>query len=287
MKILGILAFKTNNQSPQKQKKVSFGNAIDTGAKFAIDHADVLVTHRCNKGCPTCIDKWVNKYKQIISFDIVKKYFNLLEQRTYAIKTPINQEGRLPINLLGGEPTTIGERYLNNIAEDAHKRNFLMWMSSNGIEKETIDNILPNFDFIHITCDKPEQVHKWLMPKYLDKIGIKFPCTAKTTLKDFLEFAEATKDFPNKRAIVYNDMNRVEIKLQPELAEYLSDSNVNYVIAPHGFHKFGEINGVTVKRIVEGQNIYEDTQLIPRLYPNGNYNCTWQNELNNQYLGEL
>ena len=129
MKILGILAFKTNNQSPQKQKKVSFGNAIDTGAKFAIDHADVLVTHRCNKGCPTCIDKWVNKYKQIISFDIVKKYFNLLEQRTYAIKTPINQEGRLPINLLGGEPTTIGERYLNNIAEDAHKRNFLMWMS--------------------------------------------------------------------------------------------------------------------------------------------------------------
>ena len=29
------------------------------------------------------------------------------------------------------------------------------------------------------------------MSKYLDKIGIKFPCTAKTTLKDFLEFVKS------------------------------------------------------------------------------------------------
>lgn len=287
MKILGIVAFKTNNQSPQKQKKVSFGNAIDTGAKFAIDHADVLVTHRCNKGCPTCIDKWVNKYKQIISFDIVKKYFNLLERNTVSVPSPVNKEGRTLINILGGEPTVVGEEFLNQIAENAHERNFLMWTSTNGIKSETIKRILPNFDMVHITVDKPEDAIKWADSEYLNRIDIKFPCTENTSLADFLRFAEITRDFPNKKMIVYNDLHRKEIKMQSELAALLNKPDVHYIVAPHGFQKYAEVNGVIIKRTIQEDNHFADSQMIPRLYPNGNYNCTWENELNNPYLGEL
>ncbi len=287
MKILGILAFKTNNQSPQKQKKVSFGNAIDTGAKFAIDHADVLVTHRCNKGCPTCIDKWVNKYKQIISFDIIKKYFNLLERNTVSVPSPVNKEGRTLINILGGEPTVVGEEFLNQIAENAHERNFLMWTSTNGIKTETVKRILPNFDMVHITVDKPEDAIKWADSEYLNRIDIKYPCTEKTSLEDFLRFVNITKDFPNKKMIVYNDLHRKEIKMQPELAALLDGSDVKYTVAPHGFQKYADVYGVTIKRTIQEDNHFADSQMIPRLYPNGNYNCTWENELNNPYLGEL
>ena len=288
--MLGILPYKTSNQSTNNKKIqniISFGSNKNIGKKFVIDHADILVTHKCNKGCPTCIDKWVNKYKQIISFDTIKKYFNLLERNTISIPSPVNKEAKTLINILGGEPTVVGEDFLNQIAENAHERNFLMWLSTNGIKTETVKNILPHYDMVHITVDKPEDAIRWANSEYLKHIDIKFPCTEKTSLAEFLKFAEITKDFPNKKMIVYNDLHRKEIKIQPELAAVLDDPAVNYITAPHGFQKYAEINGVTIKRTIQEDNHFADSQLIPRLYPNGNYNCTWENEKNNPYLGNL
>lgn len=289
MNILRILMPQTNAQTinNKKQNKISFGSTINTGKKFVIDHADILVTHKCNKGCPTCIDKWVNKYKQIISFDTIIKYFNLLEKNTISVPSPVNKEAKTLVNILGGEPTVVGEDFLNKIAENAHARKFLTWISTNGIKEETVKRILPNFDMVHITVDTPEEAIKWANSEWLNRIDIKFPCTEKTSLADFLKFAEITKDFPNKKMIVYNDLHRKEIKMQPELEALLDDPNVNYIVAPHGFQKYAEINGVTIKRTIEQDNYFADSQMIPRLYPNGNYNCTWENELNNPYLGEL
>ena len=288
MKILEITKFRNSNKTiNNNNKKITFGNALLKESKIAIDHADILVTHRCNKGCPTCIDKWVNKYKQNISFDTIQKYFNLLQEKTYSVKSPVNKEGKTLINILGGEPTLVGEDFLNKVASDAHSRDFSMWISTNGIKKNTVENILPNFDMVHITCDTPEEAIKWANSKYLDKIDIKFPCTQNTTLKDFLKFSEITKNFPNKKMIVYNDLRRREVKIQPDLAALLDAPDVEYLIAPHGFQRYANINGVTIKRTIQQDNPFANSQMIPRLYPNGNYNCTWENELNNPYLGNL
>ncbi len=288
MKILNIISFSNKNTPiDNKKQNVNFGSNIYTGEKFLIDHADILVTHSCNKGCPTCIDKWVNKYRQIVSFDIVKKYFNMLEQKTTSVRSIVNKNGQTLINILGGEPTVVGEEFLNKIAENAHLRNFLVWISTNGIKRKTVESILPNFDLVRLTVDTPEEALKWADSKFIDKLDIKFPCTEKTTLGDFERFAELTKDFPNRMMIVYNDKFRKEVTLQPDLAELLNSSKVNYKAAKHGFQKYGSINGVTIKRTIQEDNCFADTKMIPRLYPNGNYNCTWENELNNPYLGEL
>lgn len=288
MKIFNITSFGSNNSPTQNRNQgINFGINLNNGKKVVIDHADILVTHSCNKGCPTCIDKWVNKYKQIISFDLVKKYFNMLEQNTISVKSVVNKNGRTLINILGGEPTVVGEEFLNKIANNAHNRDFLMWISTNGIKKKTVENILPNFDLVRLTVDTPEEALKWADSKYINKLDIKFPCTEKTTLADFEKFAETTKDFPNRMMIVYNDKFRKEVKLQPDLAELLNDPSVNYEVAHHGFQKYGKINGVTIKRTIQENNNFADSEMIPRLYPNGNYNCTWENELNNPFLGEL
>lgn len=288
MKILNIIYFsKKNTPINNKKQNVNFGSNIYTGEKFLIDHADILVTHSCNKGCPTCIDKWVNKYRQIVSFDIVKKYFNMLEQKTTSVRSVVNKNGQTLINILGGEPTVVGEEFLNKIAENAHLRNFLVWISTNGIKRKTVESILPNFDLVRLTVDTPEEALKWADSKLINKLEIKFPCTETTTLGDFERFAELTKDFPNRMMIVYNDKFRKEVTLQPDLAELLNSSNVNYEVSKHGFQKYGKINGITIKRTIQEDNHFADTKMIPRLYPNGNYNCTWENELNNPYLGEL
>ena len=118
---------------------------------------------------------------------------------------------------------------------------------------------------------------------------LKFPCTGKTTVKDFEKFVEAAKAFPRKMMIVYNDMHRKELPLQPDMAELLDSPTVNYQVAKHGFHKYGNISGVTVKRTMQENldNKFADSSMFPRLYPNGNYNRTWANELNDPYLGQL
>jgi len=197
MKVLNITS-SYNNSMPIKNRKqnLNFGNALKTGQKVMIDCADILVTHQCNKGCATCVDNWMNKYNQIISFDTVKKFLNMIGQKTESVTSVVNPDGKTFINVLGGEPTMVGEELLNKIATAAHDKDFMIWVSTNGIKKQTVENILPNFDLVRITVYTPEQALKWADSKHIDKMELKFPCTGKTTVKDFEKFVEAAKAFP-------------------------------------------------------------------------------------------
>ena len=77
----------TNFQNPQKNNNVISFRAnlkpvIDTFAKQAVSHADIVVTHGCNMHCGFCIDQFRNTSSTVINLNKVEDFLKLLKART-------------------------------------------------------------------------------------------------------------------------------------------------------------------------------------------------------------
>ena len=171
-----------------------------------------------------------------------------------------------------------GSQYLNGLADMAHERNFITWLSTNGDKKDVVEQILPNYDLVHVTVSKAVEALKWLKVNCLEHLSIKLTCDSNTTLKDFKEFAQMK--FPHKSMIVYHDLNTAhpkELPLQKELKDFL-DKSASWDITSEEPYLYREIDGVIVKRPVEGFSIFTDDIAVPKIYPNGNYGNSWTTE---------
>lgn len=270
---------KTNNVL---SFKANLKPVIDTFEKQALSHADIVVTHSCNMHCNFCIDQFRNTSSTIISLDKVESFLKLLKTKTSKTnKFKYDQNPVTEVLLLGGEPTMAGSEHLNKIAQLVHKHGFEICVSTNGIKKDVIEEILPNFDWVQVTCRSDKQIDYWR--KFKDKVNIKLAGDADLTLDKFKHFVEYTKDFPRRSLTMYFKPNFEEVCKDKGLQDYLN----KFDWEEQGSYLYTFVDGVRVKKCIPSKTNFIDEPLIPKLYPNGNYNKTWQNELNDPYIGEL
>lgn len=244
-----------------------------------ISHADIVLTHQCNMNCPCCIDKFRNQSKDIIKPADIRKFLRILKEHTCKTKSfGFDKNPNIEILLLGGEPTMVGVDYLSFIAGMVHSFGFEICISTNGIKRDVIEQIIPFYNWLQITVRSKKEIDFWR--KYKDKVNIKLPGDHTLTLEKFNSFVEETKDFARKSLTMY---------FTPDFKELCTDSKMWEVLSAAEWERCGSylytfINGVRVKRCIPGITNIADEPLIPKLYPNGNYNKTWFNENQDSYL---
>lgn len=254
----------------------------DKKNKFGIHHADIVVTHACNMNCPHCIDKFKNTSSQVVELAAIEEFLRVLKENTYKkIDSEIDNNPKIEILLLGGEPTLVGSEYLIKIANLVHSFGFEICISTNGTKKQIIEEIIPHFDWIQITCYTDEQIDFW--SKYPDKVNIKIAGDENFTLEKFEHFIEKTKQFKRKSLSMY---------FAPEKGSLCNDENVYKLLNNLDWKRLGSYEytfyeGVRIKQYIPGETNIIDEPMIPKLYPNGNYNKNWYNEKHVPYLGEV
>lgn len=82
---------------------------------------------------------------------------------------------------------------------------------------------------------------------------------------------------------MYFNPNFEEVCKNKELQDYFS--NLKWKELGSYFWTF--VDGVRVKKYIPSEKEFMEEPFVPKLYPNGNYGKTWQNEINDPYLGEL
>ena len=236
-----------------------------------IDHADIVVTHACNNNCKFCIDKFVNTEDRLVKLTDVEKFMKLLRKNT---------DKCFSVLLLGGEPTTAPTTLLIKIAEIVHKYDFKIMMSTNGIDKEKIIELLPHFDWIQVTVHNDKQIDFWR--QWPDKINIKWSGDKLFTIDKLHHFVEYTKGFKRRSVSMYFTPDWQELCTDEEVWKLLNSLEWKR----NGSYYYTFYEGVRFKRCVPGETNLIDEPTIPKLYPNGNYNKTWNHEELDDYLSD-
>ena len=237
--------------------------------KYELDHVDIVTTHMCNNNCPFCIDKFINTNKEIISLETIEKFLKKLKKYT---------DKKLTVLLLGGEPTTLPFDTLIDISNLVHKYNYRLTMSTNGKLKNKILKLIPYFDSIQVTVNSDEEIDFYR--DYPDKINIKIAGDKNLTLDKFYHFIEYTKGFDRRSLSMYFDTNFNEICEDKDIWNLLNKLEWKEI----GSYLYTFYKGVRIKRCIAEKTNIVDEPTIPKLYPNGNYNKTWNNEDMDDYL---
>ncbi len=238
-----------------------------------LDHIDIVVSHQCNMMCKDCIDKFRGQSDAIVRLDDIENFLKLIRMHT---------DESLEVLLLGGDPSVIGAYYLIKIAEIVKKYNFKIIMSTNGILKGTLIDCLPYFDSIQITTHSDSETDFWR--QYGNKINIKLSGDTTCTLEKLNHFIDYTKDDFYRRS--------VSMYFTPDFKELCTDERVWKILNDlswkrNGSYLYSFYEGVRFKRCIAGETNIIDEPTVPKLYPNGNYNKTWDNEEADEYLGKI
>jgi len=244
------------------QIKLPIGNVV-------LDHVDIVTSHICNKRCKHCIDKFIRTSTQVISLETIEKFLDMI--RRYTDKT-------LEVLLLGGEPTVLATEKLISIAELVNSKGFLVMMSTNGILKEKIIQLIPYYDSIQITVDSDEEIDFWR--QWSDKINIKLAGDTALTLENLEHFVEYTEGFFRRSISMY---------FTPDFEELCKDKEIWALLDTlkwerNGSYMYTFYKGVRIKKCIHGETNIVDEPTVPKVYPNGNYNKTWCHEELDDYL---
>ena len=234
-----------------------------------IDHADIVTSHKCNNNCPYCIDKFIHTSEEEVSLENIESFLKLL--RT-------NKNKKLEVLLLGGEPTMLSTEKLIDIAQLIKKYGFSPIMSTNGKEKEKIIKVLPYYDWIQVTVYNDKQIDYWR--PYLDKINIKICGDKNLTMDKLNHFIDYTKDFKRKSVSMYFTEDFKELCEDKDIWNLLNSLEWTR----NGSYMYAFYKDVRFKKCIPGETNVIDEPTVPKLYPNGNYNKTWNNEEMDNYL---
>lgn len=239
-------------------------------SELTIDHADIVTSHKCNAHCKHCIDAFIHSSSEEVDLRSVDKFLKVLKRHT---------DRELEVLLLGGEPTMLTEWKLIAIAQLIHSYGFKAIMSTNGIQKEKIESILPFYDWIQITMHSDAEILHWL--PFSNKINAKLAGDKSMTLEKMNHFIDFTKDFERRSVSMY---------FTPDFRELCEDKRVWDILnslewATNGSYEYAFYKGVRFKKSIHGVTNISDEPTVPKLYPNGNYNKTWCNEELDDYLG--
>ena len=239
--------------------------------KYDLDHIDIVVSHKCNMNCLFCIDKFRGNDGEI----------ELKSIETFLKKIRKYEDRCLEVLLLGGEPTIIGSEKLIKIAQVIRNYGFLPIISTNGFDKETIIKILPYFEWIQITTHSEKETEYWRkVNSSSHNINLKLSGDKSLTYDKLMKFIEETTDFTRRSVSMY---------FTPEYKELCEDKKVWELLnslkwTRNGSYLYAFYKNVRFKKCIPGETNLIDEPTVPKLYPNGNYNKTWLNEQNNDYL---
>ena len=237
--------------------------------KIELDHVDIVTCHICNKNCEFCVDKFIRTSKEIIKLEDIEKFLKMIRNHT---------DKELEVLLLGGEPTVLKEELLIDIANLIHKYNFKAIMSTNGILRNKILRILPYYDWIQVTVNNDEEIESYR--NYGDKINLKIACDENFTMEKLKHFMEYTKGFERRSVSMYFTEDFCELCEDKEVWDLLDTLNWYR----NGSYMYAFYEGVRFKKGIHGETNIIEEPTVPKLYPNGNYNKTWSNELLDDYL---
>lgn len=237
-----------------------------------IDHADIVVTHECNLKCPYCVDTFLNSYKGAVKDEDIIKFLTLI--KNYSMKAA-------EVLLIGGEPTFVGSKRLIEIANIIHSFNYKALISTNGIDKKCIEEIYPYFDWIQITAHNEKEINYWL--RYKEKTNLKWMGDDAFNINTLKWFEEISKPFGRRSIVMYFTPDFKELCQDKEVWNFLDSLEWETLST----YQYAYHNGVRYKKCIHGVTNIADEPLIPKLYPNGNYNKSWLNEDYDPYLGEL
>jgi MoaA/NifB/PqqE/SkfB family radical SAM enzyme len=234
-----------------------------------IDHIDIVVTHKCNFNCPFCIDKFRGSSDKEIDLQTIDNWLGKIKQFA---------KPGCEVLLLGGDPMMLDVEKLIDIAKIIKSHGFSPIMSTNGSMKDNIKRILPYYDWIQITVYNQSQIDYW--HPYKDKINIKLSGDSTLNMERLEWFDEATKDFVRRSISMY---------FTPEFEELCKDAEIWNLInglewKRNGSYMYAFWNGIRFKKCIHGETNIIDEPSVPKLYPNGNYNKTWNNEDMDNYL---
>jgi hypothetical protein len=151
-------------------------------------------------------------------------------------------------------------------------------MSTNGILKQKIVNLIPYFDSIQVTVNSDQEIDFYRI--FPDKINIKIAGDGNLTFDKFNHFIEYTKGFSRRSISMY---------FTTDFQELCTDAEINQLLDTlswerNGSYEYTFYKDVRIKRCIHGETNIIDEPTVPKLYPNGNYNKTWCNEDMDDYL---
>ena len=239
-----------------------------------IGHVEVVVTHKCNYKCNFCVDELVNKDDLVVKLEDIENLLSKISKRT---------DKRLEVLLLGGEPTTVEGDYLNKIADIVHSFGYKILISTNGVLRNVVDEIIDKFDWVQITSHNDKELEYWRNHRLVNKINIKLPGNESLNVDKLNYFIDRTKEFGRRSVNFYFNTN--------DLKDLCTDDGINKFLEglewkSIGAYEYTIKDGVRYKR--RSKNRMTDSSqkrsIIPKLYPNGNYNKTWGNEDMDDFL---
>lgn len=240
--------------------------------KYNLDHIDIVVSHKCNMHCFCCIDKFRGIVDGEIELSSVENFLKKIRTVT---------DEKLEVLFLGGEPTIIGAKKNIELANLIRSYGFSPIMSSNGVRKDIINEILPYFDWIQITTHSEKETEYWReVNKKFNNINLKLSGDKQLTYDKLMHFIETTKDFKRRSVSMYFTPNFEQLCKDEKIWDMLKtlDWKIN------GSYKYAFYKDVRFKKCIPGITNIADEPTVPKLYPNGNYNKTWLNEENDDYL---
>lgn len=239
-----------------------------------IDHIDIVTSHKCNNNCKYCIDKFIHMSDTEVSLEGVEKFLKLMRKNT---------DKPLEVLLLGGEPTVLSEEKLIALARLIRSYGFSPIMSTNGIQKEKIKAILPYYDWIQVTIHSDKEIDYWR--EYADKINIKISGDKAFTLEKLNHFIEYTEGFVRRSVSMYFKPDFTELCTDERVWDLLNSKEHKWEV--NGSYEYMFYKGVRFKKCIKNVTNIKDEPTVPKYYPNGNYNKSWNNEEMDEYLGEL
>ena len=237
--------------------------------RLRIDHVDIVTSHICNKHCTHCIDKFLGTTKEMIKLEDIKKFLDL-------IKTVTSKQ--LEVLLLGGEPTVLPKDKLIEIAELIHDEDYKAIMSTNGLLRKKIIDILPYYDSIQVTVENDQDIDFYR--NWPDKINIKLAGDERLDMEKLEHFIKYTEGFDRRSISMYFTPDFIELCNDKEVWDLLNTLNWQR----NGSYLYTFYEGVRIKKCVHGETNIVDEPTVPKLYPNGNYNKTWNDEELDDYL---
>jgi hypothetical protein len=206
-----------------------------------------------------------------VSLENVEKFMKLLRKNT---------DKCFSVLLLGGEPTTAPADFLIKVADLVHQYGFRIMMSTNGIDKKKIIDLLPYYDWVQITVYNDAQIDFWR--QWSDKINIKYPGDRSLTMEKLKHFIEYTNGFTRRSVSMYFTPDWQELCADEEVWRLLNSLEWKR----NGSYYYTFYEGVRFKKGIPGETNLIDEPTIPKLYPNGNYNKTWCHEELDDYLSD-
>lgn len=151
-------------------------------------------------------------------------------------------------------------------------------MSTNGKLKSKIIELIPYYDWIQVTVDSDEEIDFYR--KWPNNINIKIVGDSLFTVDKLEHFAEYSKEFSRKSVTMYFTSDFVELCSDPEVWKLLDSLNWKR----NGSYMYTFYKDVRIKKCIHGETNIIDEPTVPKLYPNGNYNKTWNDEILDDYL---